>query len=74
MSREELVEAYVEGRLSRRTFMRRLVELGVSVSAAAAYAAALPVPAHAAAGRDFYGQDFYGQDFYGTDASSSAPA
>ena len=38
MSREELVSAYVEGGLSRRAFIRRLVGAGVSVGAAASYA------------------------------------
>jgi len=38
MSREELVGAYVEGRLSRRVFIRSLVALGVTAAAAVTYA------------------------------------
>jgi len=38
ISREELVSAYIDGRLSRRAFIRRLVAAGVSVGAAASYA------------------------------------
>lgn len=37
MSQEQLVEAYLEGRIGRRTFIRRLVAAGVSLSAAVAY-------------------------------------
>lgn len=50
MSREELVDAYVGGRISRRLFISSLVALGVSAGAAATYAEALsgtarPTPA-----------------------------
>ena len=38
MSREELVSAYLDGGLSRRAFIRRLVAAGVSIGAAASYA------------------------------------
>jgi hypothetical protein len=38
VSREELVSAFLEGRLSRRTLVRRLVAGGVSVGAAVSYA------------------------------------
>jgi len=41
MSREELVEAYVDGRVGRRVFMKSLVALGVSAAAAVTYADAL---------------------------------
>ncbi|MFQ5947399.1 MAG: hypothetical protein ACE5KX_00880 [Acidimicrobiia bacterium] len=37
MSTEELVEAYVQGGITRRVFIRRLVLTGVSLSAAIAY-------------------------------------
>jgi hypothetical protein len=40
-AREELVDAYLEGRVSRRIFIRRLVATGVSVAAAVTYAGAL---------------------------------
>ena len=38
MSREEAVEAYAAGRISRRSFIRYLVAAGVSVGAAVTYA------------------------------------
>ncbi|MCU0311946.1 MAG: hypothetical protein MUE36_13495 [Acidimicrobiales bacterium] len=41
MSREQLVEAYVGGRMGRRVFIRGLVALGVSTAAALTYADAL---------------------------------
>ncbi|MFN8027178.1 MAG: hypothetical protein U0W40_12710 [Acidimicrobiia bacterium] len=41
MSREELVEGYTSGRVSRRVFVKGLVALGVTGTAAVAYANAL---------------------------------
>jgi hypothetical protein len=41
MSDEELIEGYTRGRISRRTFVRRLVASGLSVAAAIAYGNAL---------------------------------
>ena len=38
MSRDELVNAYIDGSVSRRTFIRRLVTAGVSLGAAVSYA------------------------------------
>jgi hypothetical protein len=38
MSSEELINAYIEGRISRRTLIRRLVLGGVSLGAAVSYA------------------------------------
>jgi hypothetical protein len=38
MSAEELVNAYVEGRVSRRTLIRRLTAAGMSMGAAVSYA------------------------------------
>ena len=38
MSREDLIDAYVSGEISRRTFIRRLAAAGVSLAAAGAYA------------------------------------
>lgn len=49
MSREELVSAYLEGRVSRRTLIRRLVAAGVSTGAAVSYAHLLS-PERASAG------------------------
>jgi hypothetical protein len=56
MSREQLVEAYVDGSISRRTFVRRLVAAGVTAGAAVSYAHLLsPGRAHAqTAQADFY--------------------
>jgi dienelactone hydrolase len=61
MSREDLVEAYVEGGISRRTFIRRLVAGGVSFGAAVSYAHLL-APARAEAATTGYGGD--GRDHY----------
>lgn len=41
MSQEELVHAYLRGSISRRTFIRRLVATGITLSAAITYAHAL---------------------------------
>ncbi len=38
MSEEELVSAYLDGHISRRVFVRRLVATGVSAAAAASLA------------------------------------
>ena len=38
MSSSELVNAFVDGRISRRTFIRRLAAAGVSIGAAVSYA------------------------------------
>lgn len=38
MSRDELVDAYLQGRISRRTLVRRLVAAGVTTGAAVSYA------------------------------------
>ena len=59
MSREELVNAYVEGGISRRMFIRRLVAAGTSVGAAVSYAHLLAPQARAAAGTDGDGRDHY---------------
>lgn len=50
MSREDVVSAYLNGGMSRRTFIRRLSTLGVSAGAAITYAYALKPDAAAAAG------------------------
>lgn len=55
MSQEELVSAYIDGRISRRTLIRRLVGTGVSIGAAVAYAHVLkPERAFARADQDHY--------------------
>ena len=61
MSREELVERYLDGQLSRRVFIRRLVLTGVTTAAALSYASILEaLPADAGVLTDFY---LYVQDF-----------
>ena len=58
MSREELVSSYLAGTISRRTFARRLVAMGVSAGAAVSYAQLLSQEKAEAADRaDFYGVD-----------------
>lgn len=59
MSREELVSSYLEGGMSRRTFVRRLVAAGTSIGAAVSYAHLLAPSASAAAGTDGDGADHY---------------
>ncbi len=53
MSKEELLDAYVEGRISRRMFIRDLTAIGISQSSAILYAAALR-PSSAALADDLY--------------------
>lgn len=47
MSKHEVVTAYLEGRIDRREFVRRLTMAGVSAAAAVAYAQTLSQPAAA---------------------------
>ena len=55
MERQELVEGYVRGDITRRTFVRRLTVAGVTLSAALSYAELLrPEAAHALPGEDYY--------------------
>jgi hypothetical protein len=61
MSRRDLVDGYLAGNVGRREFIRGLVALGMSASAATAYAVALSSEA-AAAKRRAASFDFY--DFY----------
>src|SRR4051794_24879513 len=64
MSKHEVVEAYLSGRIDRREFVRRLALAGVSAGAAAAYAQALAAPAAAApAGRGGHGAAARFQDY-----------
>jgi hypothetical protein len=48
MSKQQVVEAYLHGRIDRREFVRRLTLAGVSTAAAVAYAQTLSSPASAA--------------------------
>jgi hypothetical protein len=55
MSDREIVNAYLDGRVSRRTLIRRLVAAGVSIGAAVSYAQVLkPERAFARADSDHY--------------------
>jgi hypothetical protein len=58
MSREEIVTAYLDGGMSRRMFVRRLVAAGVSVGAAVSYAHLLD-PQRAEAREGDTRADFY---------------
>ena len=58
MSRQELVSAFLEGRISRRGLIRRLVAGGVSTGAAISYAQLLR-PAQADAQTTLVGDDHY---------------
>lgn len=60
MSREELVGRYLDGQLSRRVFIRRLIATGVTAAAALSYASILEVLPAQAAVTDFY---LWVQDF-----------
>jgi hypothetical protein len=79
MSKQELVEAYAAGTITRRVFVRRLVAAGVSLGAAVTYASALAPRAQAQVVpgdlHDFYGdlnRSFYG-NFYSTFGKSHNP-
>ena len=54
MSRAELVQGYLDGQLSRRVFIRRLVATGVSAAAALSYAGLLEAAPAGAVPADFY--------------------
>lgn len=71
MTREELVDAYVGGRVSRRGFIRGLVALGVTAGAAATYAGSLASAAPARAGTTAAVNDIY--DIYGNTTTTAAP-
>ncbi len=54
MSRVELVQGYLDGQLSRRVFIRRLVATGVTAAAAISYAGLLEAAPAGAVPTDFY--------------------
>lgn len=62
MSKIELIDAYVRGDIDRRSFMRKLAAVGVSATAAAAYAGSLASGASASTGFVARAQD---DDDYG---------
>jgi hypothetical protein len=58
---DQIVSAYLQGEISRRTFVRRLTAAGVGLSAAVAYSQLLsPEWAHGAVDPDYYGH--YGEE------------
>jgi len=60
VSRQELVSAFLDGQISRRTLIRRLIAGGVSAGAAISYAQLLaPERAAAAPGRGGFSSDQY---------------
>ena len=63
MSREEAVEAYTAGRISRRSFIRHLIAAGVTAAAAVTYADVLAPQRSDAVVQQAVAQDLYG--FYG---------
>ena len=68
MTKIELIDAYVRGDIDRRSFIRRLTALGVSATAATAYAGSLAQGASAAPNTGFVMRaqidwDEYGEDF-----------
>lgn len=79
MSKDELVNSYREGTMSRRAFVRGMVVLGVSLATAMTYAGALAKPgANPGRGRPEYPGSEYppGQSEYppsGTPPGSSPP-
>lgn len=70
MSRDELVNAYIDGSVSRRTFIRRLVTAGVSIGAAVSYAHLLSPDR---AGASEAGPDFYDKPLADQNLPSSTP-
>lgn len=73
MDRQELVEGYVRGDITRRTFVRRLTVTGISLAAALSYAELLrPEAAHAAPGEDYY-ENLY-EDELPPDLETHAPS
>jgi hypothetical protein len=78
MSKHEVVEAYLQGRIDRREFVRRLTLVGVSAGAAVAYAQALGGSAEAApastAPRGWAFQQYGGEDSDGDGLSDEEEA
>ena len=64
MSKDELVSAYLQGRVSRRMFVRGLIAAGVSVTAAVTYSQVLSANVTSPArrlGAQQYGGQYGGQ-------------
>ena len=75
MERQGLVEGYVRGDITRRTFVRRLTATGVGLGAALSYAQLLrPATADAYPGEhDFYEEDDYYETKLAPDVITEAP-
>ncbi len=71
MSKRELVDSYVAGRISRRMFVRGLLTVGVTAAAAVAYADTLAVGAPMSRRRQ--ASDLY-QDLYSGNETAPASA
>ena len=81
MSKEELVTSYLAGRISRRMFVRGLLGVGVSITAAIAYsdvlagAVASPASRRVGAGKLYDHYDHYDHsDHYGPGGGAASPA
>src|SRR4051812_2083764 len=75
MSRQGIVDAYLNGEISRRTFVRRLVGAGVAFSAATAYAELLrPAWAQAADPDCHFVVDHYAAGHYDGHYECPAPS
>lgn len=70
MSRRELVDSYMAGRISRRMFVRGLLTVGVTVTAAVAYADQLAMGA--ATSRPGQSADLYGDLYSQPEAAPAA--
>jgi hypothetical protein len=74
MSREELVGAYLQGGMSRRMFIKRLVAAGTSIGAAVSYAHLLAPEAEAASAQDGDGLAHYEPEIRVVITSARVPA
>ena len=74
MTKHEAVDAYLAGRISRRTFIRKLAAAGVSAAAAMTYASALIPKAEARPRAQDHYPDHYGGGGGGTPPAGSSPS
>jgi hypothetical protein len=65
VSKDELVGAYIEGRISRRAFVRGLMVAGVSVAAAIAYSDTLLGSGPSVRVGQYGDEYYYGDQYYG---------
>jgi plastocyanin len=64
MDRQQLVDGYLNGQLSRRVFLRRVVATGVGLATATAFADLLTAEPARAAARDTYDYYEHVEDFF----------